>query len=70
MELCISFVKHDGTTHIDKLVHINKVQTLIATLLSHGYSIFSCYENAPKTHIKKVEIGGCTDETEQSREVC
>ncbi|GAG78149.1 unnamed protein product, partial [marine sediment metagenome] len=70
MELCISFQKSDGSTHIDKIVNINKIETLIETLWKHGYHVFRCFENAPETHIKKVDIGGYTDETEQSREVC
>jgi hypothetical protein len=70
MEYCISFQKLNGSSHIDKIVHISKIETLVKTLRRHGYHIFRCFENVPKTYIKKVRLGGYTDETEQGRKVC
>jgi len=71
MEYCISFQKlGSNTVHRNKIVRINKLETLVELLMKYGYHIFSCYENAPKNHIKKVDLGGYENETEQSRKVC
>jgi hypothetical protein len=71
IELVISYQKVGSRIVVkDKIVHCQKVQNVIRVLGNHGYHVLTYHTNAPKEDIQIINIGGYTDETEQSREVC
>jgi cell division septation protein DedD len=71
IELVISFQKINTDVVVnDKIVQCQKIENVVRALGAHGYHVFTYHTNAPEEDVKRINIGGCIDENEQSRQVC